>query len=40
MSYGHGTENVEFHEGTPFHELMAEKLEGSCCPVQVHYAAM
>ena len=40
MTHGRGVAKVEFHEGAPVYELMAEKPEGSCCPVQVHYGAM
>ena len=40
MTHGQGAAKVEFHEVAPVYELMAEKLEGSCCPVQVHYGAM
>ena len=40
MTHGQGAAKVEFHEVAPVYELMAEKPEGSCCPVQVHYGAM
>ena len=40
MTRGRGAAEVEFYEGAPVYELMAEKPAGSCCPVQVHYAAM
>ena len=40
MTHGQGAAKVEFHEVAPVYELMAEKLEGSCCPGQVHYGAM
>ena len=33
MTHGSGAAKVEFHEGAPVYELMAEEPAGSCCPV-------
>ena len=33
MTHGRGAAEVEFYEGAPVYELMAEKPAGSCCPI-------